>query len=52
MTIEIKELVIKASVNRGTASDSQSGQAADRKDEIISDCVEQVLKIIQREKER
>lgn len=52
MTIEIKELIIKASVTTGAKDDSQSEVESIDKYEIIKSCVEQVLKILERERER
>lgn len=53
MTVEIKELVIKATVT----GQAQTGSEVPAKDgigdqEIVNQCVAQVLKILQREKER
>ena len=54
MAIEIKELVIRATVQ----SDEKGGQSQnkkqgdDEKDEIISECVEQVLRVLQRNRDR
>lgn len=54
MTIEIKELVIKASVG-GSAepsnTESKEKSSFDQQ-KIIQTCVEQVMEIIRREKER
>ena len=63
MAIEIKELVIRAIVTRNDITDKirgdneedveneNSNETLDR-DEIIAECVDQVLKIIRREQER
>lgn len=52
MTVEIKELVIRASV--GGASLKQPDAAAGGADtgKIVNQCVSQVLKILDRKKER
>ena len=62
MPIEIKELVIKATVSNqskssdagsGTGKNSASGASGnDWKDDIVSACVEQVLQIIKDKAER
>ncbi len=52
MTIEIKELIIKASINKENKSEFQPDEDSVDKQEIISSCVEQVLKILERDKER
>ena len=53
MPIEIRELIVKATV-RDRASERQPGSQEQRanKEEIISECVEQVLEILKRKKER
>ncbi len=53
MAIEIKELVIRATVQ----SDEKGGQQQnkkndDEKEEIISECVEQVLRVLERSRDR
>lgn len=53
MPVEIKELVIRATVN----SDAQQGESSVshdsfNKNDIIRSCVEEVLKILERDKER
>ncbi|MCG8333559.1 MAG: DUF5908 family protein [Proteobacteria bacterium] len=54
MTIEIKELVIKANV--GNTADEQKAETAKGssidQQKIIQTCVEQVMEILRREKER
>ncbi len=52
MPIEIKELIIKASVTAGAGDASEKGEESFDKGEIVRDCVEQVLRILEREKER
>ena len=54
MPVEVKELVIKAVVDDQTKKDDEKKKPDAKIDrtEIIEDCVEQVLEILQREKER
>ena len=54
MAIEIKELVIRATVESGDKSTQQQNkkQGDDEKDEIISECVEQVLRVLERSRDR
>ena len=54
MAIEIKELVIKASVNKTSDSATDTGAVGKSFDQqkIIRICVEQVMEILKREKER
>jgi len=57
MPIEIRELTIKVTVDQPSPKAQQSagntpGGAKDDKDGILSQCVEQVLAIIQNKKER
>lgn len=58
MPLEIRELVIKVNVNEGGGNASQNrqtGQAAAQgadKKAIISECLEQVMDILQKKKER
>jgi hypothetical protein len=51
--IEIKELVIRATVETGAGEkpSAKPGGPEQRK-EIVTDCVEQVLEILRRERER
>lgn len=51
MPVEIKELVIKATIS-STENNTENRASITNKDEIIRDCVEEVLKIIKRENER
>ncbi len=53
MPVEVKELVIKAVVDEQTKNEKKKkpSEKIDR-DEIIEDCVEQVLEILKKEKER
>ncbi|MBD1848321.1 hypothetical protein H6F89_34235 [Cyanobacteria bacterium FACHB-63] len=57
MPLEIRELVIKTSVNEGgqaqtTNSSSGDGSGAGDQDAIIAACVEQVLAILKEKTER
>jgi hypothetical protein len=53
MPIEIKELHIKINVNEGSKPAASSPSAPKSKGEDpVAECVEQVLKIIERKKER
>lgn len=55
MPVEIRELVIRAEVipGRGEAGQTESGAggAADR-EQLIRDCVEQVMELIRQKEER
>ena len=53
MAIEIRELVIKTTVDNQKSTEQQS-QSTDKQDNqsIINTCVAEVLKILRREKER
>jgi hypothetical protein len=55
MPVEIRELVIRAEVNPRQGEEGQSGQAsgaaADR-EQLVRDCVEQVMEIIRQKEER
>jgi hypothetical protein len=53
MPVEIRELVIRATVEAQRAPESPSGDAREQDvEDIVSTCVEQVLEILRREKER
>ena len=51
MPIEIKELHIKINVNEGSKSSAPSAPKSKDQD-AVAECVEQVMKIIERNKER
>ncbi|AEE48485.1 DUF5908 family protein [Haliscomenobacter hydrossis] len=53
MPLEIKELVIKVNVNEGgtTPKGGKGGQPADKK-AIVAECLEQVMDVLQKKKER
>lgn len=54
MPVEIKELIIRANIidGNGTNSESEIEGNSTQKQEIIAACVAQVLKILERKKER
>ncbi|MGA1870249.1 MAG: DUF5908 family protein [bacterium] len=56
MAVEIKELIIRATVNSGSHNEAHTGDNVRDNvydtQKIIRACVEQVLKILKREKER
>ena len=58
MPIEIRELVIKATVSQNstaaaqTTASTQSGNAASGNDQIINNCVEKVLEILKSKNQR
>lgn len=56
MPVVVRELVIKAVVEEGTANNSSSTAASMRavqaQEELIAACVEQVLEILEKSKER
>lgn len=54
MPIEIRELLIKATVNesgRGKESSGRGGSNSDKED-IVAECVEQVMEILRQREER
>jgi hypothetical protein len=50
MPIEIKELHIKINVNEGAKPTSQASKSNEK--DVVEECVEQVMQIIERQKER
>ena len=53
MPIEIRELIIKATVrDRESERRTDGNEIRAKKEEIIQECVEQVLEILKRKKER
>ena len=55
MPVEIKELVIRAVTtpeNQSSSPPSESQMSAEEREAIIQACVRQVLKILQKKKER
>lgn len=53
MPVEIRELVIRATVESQRAPESIASESRDQElEDIVSQCVEQVLEVLKREKER
>ncbi len=54
MPIEIKELIIRASVEEKASAEAKSQQQKESVDQtrLVEECVAQVLEILRREKER
>jgi hypothetical protein len=52
MPIEIKELHIKINVNEGSKQNSSPTAPKSKGEDPVAECVEQVMKIIERKKER
>lgn len=53
MPVEIRELVIRATVTAPRAVETAGSEAPDQeREELVTICVEQVLEILRREKER
>lgn len=58
MPLEIKELVIRATVEKGGGGEGSGGpggagkQGADDRAAMVAECVEQVMEILRRERER
>jgi hypothetical protein len=53
MPVEIRELVIRATVSAPRAAEAPGADAQELElEEIVTMCVEQVLEILRREKER
>jgi hypothetical protein len=52
MPIEIKELHIKINVNEGSKPPTSSTAKKGKDEDAVAECVEQVMKIIERKKER
>jgi hypothetical protein len=52
MAIEIKELIIKASVVSGDSNVAQQGRSQSGQYDIVRKCVDQVMKILERKQER
>lgn len=52
MPIEIKELHIKINVNEGSKPSSPPNPTKNKGEDPVAECVEQVMKIIERKKER
>jgi hypothetical protein len=52
MPIEIKELHIKINVNEGSKPAASPSAKKSKDEDAVAECVEQVMKIIERKKER
>lgn len=53
MSVEIRELVIRAVVDSGRERSASSPRmSAESREEIISDCVEEVMRILREKSER
>ena len=53
MPIEIRELIIKATVSDNSSEDSKAqGAGSNDKADLIAECVEQVMEILKDKKER
>ena len=56
MPVEIRELVIRAEVNPQQGAERQAGQgpgaASSDREQLVRDCVEQVMEIIRQKEER
>lgn len=53
MPVEIRELIIRAYVDETPEADKpQKSEAMVDRQEIVADCVEQVMEILRREEER
>lgn len=50
--VEIRELVIKTTISDQKAADIESRSVEKRDQDLINRCVEEVLKVLKREKER
>ncbi|VXB30301.1 conserved hypothetical protein [Flavobacterium sp. 9AF] len=51
MPIEIKELHIKINVNESSTTSSK-GDSKSKDTDLVGECVDQVMKVIERKKER
>lgn len=54
MSVEVRELIVKVTVRAPARDDSRSNdqQVDDAREEIVAEAVEQVLRILDRRKER
>lgn len=50
--VEIRELVIKTTISEEKRTGEQSRSLAQKEQDLINRCVEEVLRILKREKER
>lgn len=52
MPIEIKELHIKINVSEDPKSAPKPAASSVKEKDVVADCVEQIMKVIERKKER
>ncbi len=52
MPIKIKELIIRATIGQGGEEGAGAGASSTDREEIVSECVDQVLKVLESSKER
>jgi len=52
MPIEIRELHIKINVNEGSSNSNPKKDTKSKDKDVVAECVEQVMQIIERQKER
>ncbi len=52
MPVEIKELIIRATVDSETKNSKEPGSDGVDKEDIIQTCIEEILKILDRRMER
>ncbi|MEM8639439.1 MAG: DUF5908 family protein [Cyanobacteria bacterium P01_G01_bin.54] len=52
MSVEIRELVLRATIINATGSNQTGADTSSSQEEIIAACTEQVLQILRRERER
>ena len=52
MPLEIKELRIKINVSEDPKSTAKTAASSIKEKDVVSDCVEQVMKVIERKTER
>ena len=52
MAVEIKEIVIRAVLSDQETKGSPAGSSALNKDEFLQECVDQVLKVLEKKKRR
>ncbi|MCP4666063.1 MAG: hypothetical protein GY849_06825 [Deltaproteobacteria bacterium] len=52
MPIQIKELIIRATIGQEGEEGAGAGAASSDREEMISECVDQVLKVLESSKER
>jgi hypothetical protein len=52
MPVEIRELVIKTTIVEDNSSAAKTSVPKDNKEDFIAECVEEVIRILNEEKER